>query len=211
MKENETPDSKPVRARKAEAPARKRLTPESWIECATVLLVNHGIDGVRVDALAKSLGVSRGGFYWHFKNRHDLLQCVLKAWRDAATEQIIERFEGKNSDPRSLVKELMSLPFRGRSAARAAGVELAIRAWARRDAMARQAVDEVDARRIAYEAQCFSALGFSIAEARARAFLLYAYGLAESLLSNQDSAAKRVERSELVERLLLMPLAEGHL
>ena len=40
----------------------------------------------------------------------------------------------------------------------AAGNELAIRAWARRDAMARPAVDEADASRIAYIAQGFSSL-----------------------------------------------------
>jgi len=36
---------------------------------------------------------------------------------------------------------------------------------------------------------------------------LCACGLAESPMSNQDTAAKRLERSELVERLSLMPLA----
>ncbi|HEX6707872.1 MAG TPA: TetR/AcrR family transcriptional regulator [Albitalea sp.] len=186
--------------------SRASLTPDDWIAGATVLLTDHGIDSVRVDVLAKQLGVTRGSFYWHFKDRDDLLRCVLNAWRDAATEQIIERFEGEHADPRALIKELISLPFRGRAAERAARIELAIRAWARRDAMARQAVDEVDARRISYHAQCFSALGFRIAEARARAFALYAYEVAESILSNQGNAAQKAERSALVERLLLTRL-----
>ena len=129
------------------------------------------------------------------------------AWRDAATEQIIVRFEHKHAEPRALLKELISLPFRGRSAQRAARIELAIRGWARRDAMARQAVDDVDARRISYHAQLFSSLGFDIPEARARAFALYAYEVAESILSNQGSATQKAERCALVERLLLMPLA----
>ncbi len=102
----------------------------------------------------------------------------------------------------------IALPFRGRSAARAARIELAIRGWARRDPMARQAVDEVDARRISYHAQCFSALGFRIPEARARAFALYAYEVAEFILSNQGNAAQKAERSALVERSLLTVLDE---
>jgi len=53
--------------------------------------------------------------------------------------------------------------------------------------MARQAVDEVDERRISDHAQVFSALGFSISEARSRAFTLYAHEVAESLLSNQGT------------------------
>lgn len=53
--------------------------------------------------------------------------------------------------------------------------------------MARQFVDEVDGKRLSYIAQCFSALGFDIAESRKRAFALYSYELAESLLSNQGT------------------------
>lgn len=190
--------------REKEAP-RTSLTPESWIEGATELLVDKGIDSVRVDVLAKILGVTRGSFYWHFKDRDDLLKSVLRTWRDAATDQLIERFERKTTDPRVLIKELISLPFRGRSAERAARIELAIRAWARRDETARQAVDEVDARRISYIAQCFSALGYSIAEARARGFALYAWEVGESVLVHQGTASQKSERGELIEQLLLTP------
>jgi len=189
--------------RRATDERRTVLTPESWIASATALLVDKGIDSVRVDVLAKILGVTRGSFYWHFKDRDELLKSVLKGWRDGATELLIERFESKDADPRELITELISLPFRGRSAQRAARIELAIRAWARRDDMARQAVDEVDARRISFITQCFCALGFPIAEARARGFTLYAYEVAESMLSNQGNAAQKAERRALVERLLL--------
>lgn len=190
--------------RKKEEP-RTSLTPERWIESATDLLDDKGIDSVRVDVLAKILGVTRGSFYWHFRDRDDLLKSVLKAWRDAATDQLIDRFERKTTDPKVLIRELISLPFRGRSAERAARIELAIRAWARRDETARQAVDEVDARRISYVAQCFSALGFSIAEARARGFALYAWEVGESVLVRQGAAAQKVERGELIELLFLQP------
>lgn len=188
---------------------RSTLTPADWIERATLVLTDHGIDAVRVDVLARLLGVTRGSFYWHFKDRDDLLRSVLHAWRTAATEQVIERFERQCEDPRVLIKELISLPFRGRSAARAARIELAIRGWARRDAMARQAVDEVDARRIAFHLKCFQALGFAPQEAQGRAFALYAYEVAESMLSNQGSADDKAQRCALVERLLLAPLQQA--
>lgn len=195
---------RPSKQRQEKDVPRASLTPESWIEGATELLVDKGIDSVRVDVLAKILGVTRGSFYWHFRDRDDLLKSVLKAWRDAATEQLIERFERKTTDPRVLIKELISLPFRGRSAERAARIELAIRAWARGDEAARQAVDEVDARRISYIAQCFSALGYSIAQARARGFMLYAWEVGESVL-HQGNATQKAERGELIEQLFLAP------
>ena len=207
---------RPVRARSPRKPAvsadpaRTSLTPDDWIQAATDLLVDQGIDSVRVDVLARLLGVTRGSFYWHFRDREDLLRNVLQAWRGRATEQVTARFESSNADPRVLVRELFLLPFRGRSAERAARIELAIRAWARRDAVARQAVDEADASRIAYIAQVFSALGFGIAEARQRAFLLYAYEVAESVLRQQGSPAQKAERRALMERMLLAPLpADG--
>ncbi len=116
--------------------------------------------------------------------------------------------EGLGRAPAELIGDLLSLPFRGRAAQRAARVELAIRAWARRDAMARHAVDEVDSRRISYIAQCFSALGFGIAQVRSRAFVLYAYEVAESLLFNQGTPTQKLQRSQLVERLLLSPAVD---
>jgi AcrR family transcriptional regulator len=194
-------------AEASEQEARSSLTPSDWIEAAIGLLIDQGIDAVRVDGLARQLNVTRGSFYWHFKDRDDLLVSVLTSWRDSATDQIIERFNTRHSeDPKALLRELISLPFRGESAAEAASIELAIRGWARRDAMARQAVDAVDERRISYHAQLFSALGFPIAEARSRGFALYAYEVAESLLSHQGTEAQKAQRRELVERLMLSGL-----
>jgi AcrR family transcriptional regulator len=199
------------RSRRAESVAapvngRGNLTPEVWIDSALAMLVDGGIDLVRVDVIAKKLQVTRGSFYWHFRDRDDLLSRVLDTWRNAATEQIIERFDRKRGEPKELIKELLSLPFRGQAAHRAARVELAIRDWARRDPMARHAVDDVDSRRISYIAQCFSALGFDLLEARSRAFLLYACEVAESLLFNQGTSSQKTERSRLAERLLLTKL-----
>lgn len=202
-----SPRSSAPRKRRAEADTvRAPLTPESWIEAATRVLVDQGIDHVRVDVLAGQLGVTRGSFYWHFRDREDLLRRVLQAWRESATEQLTRRLESASNDAREQLRDVISLPFRGRAAARAARIELAIRAWARRDEMARQAVDEADASRIGYHAQVFSALGFPINEARVRAFLLYSYEVAESLLHRQGTPAQRQERSAFVERLMLQPL-----
>lgn len=196
--------SRPARRRRAPAPAaRGPLTPESWIDAATEVLVDHGIDSVRVDVLATRLAVTRGSFYHHFRDREELLRRVLQAWREATTEQLTRRLETAGADAVAQLRDVISLPFRGRSAARAARIELAIRAWARRDAMVRQVVDEGDARRIGYIAQIFSALGFAIHEARGRAFLLYSYVVAESQMANQGPPAAR---RALAERLLLTTL-----
>lgn len=184
--------------------ARVTCTPETWIDAATEVLVNEGIDHVRVDVLAQQLGMTRGSFYWHFKGREELLRSVLQAWRLRATEALSARLESAHTDPREQLRDLISLPWRGRSAARAARIELAIRAWARRDDMAAHAVREADESRIGYIAQVFSALGFTIMDARRRAYVLYSAMLGDALMGEMPDHAARTQRQErmaLIERL----------
>ncbi|REE06603.1 TetR family transcriptional regulator [Paraburkholderia sp. BL27I4N3] len=183
--------------------ARNQYGPKDWIAAASRVLVNRSVDAIGIESLAKELGVTKGSFYWHFKDREDLLRRMLTSWRDAATEQIIFRFESRNLPARELIRDLLSLPFRGAAAKDAASIELAIRAWGRRDDMARSMVNEVDGKRLSYIAQCFSALGFGIAEARARGFLLYSYELSESILEEQGTESQIAERRAFVESLFL--------
>ena len=200
---------KPEAPAAAKSPTKVQLTPEDWIKAAETVLVDKSIDAVRVDSLSKDLGVTRGSFYWHYKDREDLLRQLLLAWRDRATEQIIDRFERRNSKPRDLIRDLLMLPYHGETARRGASTELAIRAWARRDEMARHYVDEVDAKRMAYIAQCFSALGFDIPESRTRAFMLYGCMTAASLLTDGSGQGGAPERQQALERLLLAPVADA--
>ena len=196
-----------ARATPAADNARSALTPERWIEAATEVLVNQGIDSVRVDVLAQQLQVTRGSFYWHFRDREDLLRRVLQAWREEATVQLTVRLEGAHVDPREQLRDIISLPIRGRAAQRAARIELAIRAWARRDAMARQAVDEADGARLAYISQVFSSLGFGLSEARWRAFATYAYVVAESQIAAPIAQLQREERDRFIEKLMQLPVS----
>src|SRR5690606_23931217 len=72
---------------------RAQLSPGDWVEAALEVLVDKSIDSVRVDVLAKGLNVTRGSFYWHFKDRDALLRQLLTTWRNTMTEQLIDRFE----------------------------------------------------------------------------------------------------------------------
>src|ERR1051325_4316533 len=61
-----------------------------WIEAGLAEMARHGIDGVRVEVLAKNLGVTKGGFYRRFKDRPALLDSILRSWsagRIAAIEK----------------------------------------------------------------------------------------------------------------------------
>ena len=193
----------PAKTRAASKPERSQLTPQDWIRAATELLIHRSIDAVRVDVLAKILEVTRGSFYWHFSDRDDLLKRVLLGWQEEQTEQIIARYRKQGVQAEELIRELVELPFHGRAAMKGASVELAIRAWARRDEMARRVVDAVDAKRLAYLDECFANLGFAAAEAKSRAFLLYCYMQSESLFRNQGSSDDKTQRRQFVAQTLL--------
>jgi AcrR family transcriptional regulator len=200
-------------ARRTAAPARKRadatrtaLSPDDWIAAATAVLIDQGIDNVRVDVLAGQLGVTRGSFYHHFRDRDDLLRRLLQAWREGTTEQLTVRLEHASDDPDEQLADVLSLPFRGRAAERAARIELALRAWARSDAMAREFVDEADASRIAHIERVLRGFGFSAAECRHRGYLLYSYLIAESLINTARTPAQRRDRSAFVKLLICRPL-----
>ncbi len=193
-------------AKAALDPARTSLTPTDWVQAATAMLVDQGVDAVRVDVLARHLGVTRGSFYWHFKDRDHLLRALLQAWREQTTEILTRSLQGASADAMAQLRDVLSLPHRGRSAQRAARIELAIRAWARRDALARQFVDESDASRIAYIAQIFSSLGFAAGEARHRAVMAYSLDVACSQLT---SAGGVWSRDDLLKSAAAMLAAPG--
>lgn len=176
---------------------RRRLTREDWIEAATKRLILRSIDAVRVESLATELKVSRGSFYWHFKSRGELLDAILAHWRERQTRRINQRIrEDRTLTPEERVVRLRSLPARTKSTEDAASLELAIRAWARRDRNARRAVEEVDRDRITIVRELLADVNLPEQEADTLAFVSYAYTIGESLIrdlmSDQQLAKCRV-------------------
>jgi AcrR family transcriptional regulator len=107
---------------------RPQLTQADWVRAATDVLVHHSVEAVRIELLARQLGVTRGSFYWHFMDRPDLLLCILKQWQDEQTERVIARYKDMGIKSEALVEQLVALPFHGRAAEKGAAIELAIRA-----------------------------------------------------------------------------------
>ncbi|MEO6605445.1 MAG: helix-turn-helix domain-containing protein, partial [Aeromicrobium sp.] len=109
--------------------ANVRTPRDAWVEAAMKALAAGGLDAVRVEALAVGLGVTKGGFYWHFADRPALLEEILDTWEKAGTEDIITRVDSLPHDPRPQLQQLFAMVPKGLGLE----VELAIREWARRD------------------------------------------------------------------------------
>lgn len=171
-----------------------RLGANDWVRGALDLLAEEGVDGVRIEVLAKRLGVTKGSFYWHFKDRQGFLRAMLDDWRRRATLDIINRIESGEEPPQERLRTLLHLPFRGGRSKRGADVELSIRLWGRTDMVARDTLAEIDKLRLRYISKLFAEAGFAVKEAESRAVLAYAYmRVAVSLIDDQ---AEMIERCE---------------
>jgi AcrR family transcriptional regulator len=180
------------------APQNSQLDAAAWIEAALDALAEGGVEAVRVDPLAKRLGVTRGSFYWHFKDRAALHQAMLKQWRKGATYQVGDRLERAAPDAGERLRRTLALPASGPRATRAAAIEMAIRLWARRDEEAASAVKRIDHHRLSYYAKLFTELGHAPNEARRRAYLFYAALMSQAIIVTDASTDVREHLADMV-------------
>ena len=73
--------------------SRPRLSEEDWLAAAYEVLTESGVEAVKVMPLAKRLGVSRTSFYWHFKDREELLEAMVRRWEERNTGNLVARTE----------------------------------------------------------------------------------------------------------------------
>ncbi len=146
----------------------QKTSRDQWLEAAVALLAEGGVDAIRIEAMARHLGVTKGGFYGHFADRADLLEAVLGLWEQAGTDAIIEAADVVQGDPILRGERLWQLATEDGIEA-----ELGIRSWARHDERARAVVERVDHRRMEYLRGLFRERGFAGIEAEARCLLIY--------------------------------------
>ena len=163
------------------ANTRAALDRDAWIKAATAILAENGADGLRVEALAKRLRVTKGSFYWHFKDRRDLVDAVLNLWRDGRIRDIRKQTLAEPGQEVAALRHTIEV-YGAAKNRKGIPIELAVRDLARRDAQAAAVVAEVDAERLACACRLFLASGLPADEARARSVMLYAYVFGVSLM-----------------------------
>src|SRR5258708_27727957 len=152
----------------------------AWIEAGFKEIARSGVEGVRVEVLAKNLGVTKGGFYRRFRDRAALLDGMLQAWRAGRIAAIERQTSLDGVSARERLKALIAL-YSERMNTEGMAVELAIRQWARSDEAAAAAVAGVDAARLKKVRQLYRATGLAPEEADADAFLFYCFIFCQSL------------------------------
>ncbi|MBR0797746.1 TetR/AcrR family transcriptional regulator [Bradyrhizobium jicamae] len=174
---------------------------DAWIAAGFAELAHSGIEGVRVEVLAKNLGVTKGGFYRRFRDRAALLEAMLATWRDGRIAAIEKHTALDGASARERLKAIITL-YSERMNSEAMAIELAIRQWARTDEAAALAVASVDAARLKNVGQLYRATGLSAEEADAKAFLFYCFIFGQSLLFPQHGPRKRAQLLTMSAQLL---------
>jgi AcrR family transcriptional regulator len=165
---------------------------ESWIEAGLKEIARTGVEGVRVEVLAKNLGVTKGGFYRRFRDRAALLEAMLQHWSAGRIAAIEKHTSLDGATARERLKALITL-YSERMNTEGMAVELAIRQWARSDELAASAAAQVDVARLKNVGHLYRATGLPAEEADAQAFLFYCFVFGQSLLFLERGPRKRAQ------------------
>jgi AcrR family transcriptional regulator len=175
-------------------------TPRSrWIEEGLRALAAGGPDAVRVEALARALGVTKGGFYGHFADRNALLEEMLDTWERRSTQEVIERVERQGGDVRTRLRRAGALTF----SRELLPIDLAIRDWSRRDQAVAERLRRVDNRRMDYLRLLFGALSADQDEVEARSMLAFSLAIGHHFIAVGHGARTHADVLDLAASWLL--------
>lgn len=177
-----------------------RTPRENWIVEGLRALGVGGPDAVRVEKLARTLGVTKGGFYGYFADRGALFTEMLDAWERTVVDAAMHLVDAGGGDERARLRRLFQVAT---DAGEMLGVELAIRDWARRDPDVARRLKRVDDRRMDYMRGLFSSFCADPGDTEARCLLAFALFVGDRLVVAGHGSRSRADvRARALEHLL---------
>ncbi len=165
---------------------------DDWLDAAWQMLGDGGVDSVRVEKLAEKMGVTKGSFYWHFKNRRDLIDGMLAHWF-SMREELQPEFRTRYPGPEERLWKVLERLITRRSSN---GQPAALRLWAQSHEEVALKIDEADGLRRNIFVEQFRALGFDESESEIRADIYMAVISAEFLYCGHLSEKDRLSRAK---------------
>ncbi len=149
---------------------KPRGSQQLWLDAALDALTTRGVEAVKIMPLAQKLGLTRTGFYAHFRDREALLEALIAHWEQKNTGNLVARCEAYAESICEAVFNLFDCwidptLFDAR-------LDLAIRNWARNAPALQARLDAADARRAAAIMAMFTRAGYAQADAKARAMTI---------------------------------------
>lgn len=171
---------------------RPRDSEAAWLEAAYEMLTENGVDAVKVMPLAKRLGLSRTGFYWHFKDRDALLGAMVQRWEDKNTGNLVARTEAYAETIAEAMFNLFDCWLD--DTLFDAKLDLAIRNWARNDGALQARLTRADQTRARAIQAMFERFGFTRAQAEARAMTVIYTQTGYISMQVYEDRGSRIER-----------------
>lgn len=168
-----------------------RLSRDEWLARALDVLASEGQGKLRIEAICAALGVTKGSFYWHFKDRDDFVRSLVVFWSEQFTAPVMRLVTQSASGAGERLKSLLRVVTEGGYAR----YEVSIRAWAAQDPeLVAVIVRDVDEQRLAFVTSIFVDLGFqgNEAEMRARACIAYMSFEASCLVKSTEEDRSRM-------------------
>ena len=184
---------------------KPRLTSDDWIFAGFRALVDTGPQALKAEPLARSLGTTKGSFYWHFKDVPDFHAQMLTVWENHAYHAVTQAL-ATIRDPATRLQKLGSLAVGDDQTQSKAwggpGAEPAIRAWAQANPMVAVATRKIDALRIGYISDILTELDLPDPDLPR---IIYAAYIGLGTLSAGDGIANETAMEKVITALLTQP------
>jgi AcrR family transcriptional regulator len=181
--------------------AKKNLTKKRWLELALDILILEGNTKLRINHLVRCVGVTKGSFYWHFKDREEFIQNLVEYWAEVSTSAVVEHMSQIQGSAAERLFELMQFITLNDLTR----YDIAIRAWALMEPQIAYIVKNTDEQRISFIHNLFQEMGFEGHEAKMRANTLATVHAMEHGLLIKRTTEERLEMLKLHHEMLTRP------
>lgn len=170
----------------------RRLSKDEWLARALEATAKRGVTKLRIDALVASLGVTKGSFYWHFRDREDFVKSLAQYWARTSTDVVVEELSRAERDPRVQMRRLMELVVREDLSR----YDLAMRTLATQEPGVAAVVRRVDRTRMATVRSLFAEMGYRGRELETRTRIFVGYMSLEHGIYPRESKKERLASLE---------------
>jgi AcrR family transcriptional regulator len=184
---------------------KTQLTRKKWLEFSLEILIKDGNTRLRIDHLVQCMGVTKGSFYWHFKDRDDFILSLVEYWAKISTLVVVEHMKQVKGSAEERLLELMQYIVINDLTR----YDIAVRAWALMEPQVAHIVRKTDRRRLNFIRNMFAEMGFEGKEQEMRARTLVTFHAMEHGLLVKKAEEERLELMQLRHAMLTRPVSTG--
>lgn len=172
---------------------------QAWLDQGFRILKTKGAAGLTIDNLTRAMNRTKGAFYHHFKTSNDYAARLLELWEERQANEII-RISKQKKTFSDINQTLVDLSEKAMDP----GIEVAIRAWALRDPLAREFQERIDRRRVAFLREMFALMTDTPDTADLFAVIRYCFYIgSHQMIPAMDEKAYKKRLADLTEMFTL--------